>query len=271
MATPVIGPALQPDQDAAQWDRHVAGYEAVFEHLSTQFAAHALRLLAPLHGTPLLDVAAGAGGAALLAAQMGAHVTAIDASHAMVARMSERGLDARIMDGQALDLPDRTFDRALSCFGIVLFPDPAQGMAELHRVLRPGGRVAIVTWTEPHRYELAARLRDAILAVRGAVPQGELPAQLRFIDPARLHALLADAGFQDITIERHGAMLEAPSAQDLVAALDFAPGMAAMLAGLGPDRATVLHHLTKGLPPGPIALGAVAHIAIGTKPSGDHA
>ena len=186
-----IAQPLQPDQDAQRWGAHVAAYERVFEGLTDAFARRALDLLEPLRGARLLDVAAGAGGAALQAAQRGAQVTAVDASPRMAARIRERApeVTARVMDGTALELPDGAFDAALSCFGVVLFPDAARGMAELHRVLRPGGRAAIVTWTEPHRYELAARLRDAVLAIRGAMPPGELPAQLRFTDPARLREL----------------------------------------------------------------------------------
>ena len=67
----------------------------------------------------------------------------------------------------ALDVADRSFDAAMSIFGVILFPDPVGGMREIGRVLQPGGRVAVVTWTEPQRYELAARLRPAIAAVRG--------------------------------------------------------------------------------------------------------
>ncbi len=64
MTEPAL-PPLQPDQDAARWDRHAASYEAVFENLTDAFAAQALDLLEPLAGAALLDLAAGAGGAAL--------------------------------------------------------------------------------------------------------------------------------------------------------------------------------------------------------------
>ncbi len=272
----VIGVPLQPDQELARWDAYVAGYEAVFEPLTDAFAARALDLLAPLPGLALLDVAAGAGGAALLAARRGARVTAVDASPAMAARAAARAaqaglaVTAAVGDGMALDLPDGAFDRALSCFGVVLFPDPARGMAELHRVLRPGGRVAVVTWTQPHRYELAARLREATVAVCGAPPPGELPAQLRFIDPERLSDLLSGAGFRAVGIETAEASLHAPSAAELAASLAFAPGMAAALDALGADRHAVLDAFTGQLladgHTGAVSLGAVAHVAVGTRP-----
>ncbi len=263
---------LQPDQDPLRWDGHADAYERVFEPLTTAFARQALDRLEPLAGLDLLDVAAGAGGTALEALRRGTRVTAVDASAAMVRRIAARapGVAAHRMDGAALALPDGGFDATISSFGVVLFPDPGAGMAELRRVLRPGGRVAVVTWTEPHRYALAARLYAAIIAVRGAPPPArEPPAQLRFVEPERLHALVADAGFDDVSILPLAAELHAASAVELAASLGFAPGMQSLLDSLGPDRPAVLREFAGRLAadqgPGPVRLGAVAHAALAAR------
>lgn len=272
-ATPQSAPAtLQPDQDAARWDRHAAAYEAVFESLTDSFASHALDLLEPLDGARLLDLAAGAGGAALQAAARGAHVTGFDASAAMVTRILARGTGLAIAAEQVdarlpLPRPDASFDAALSCFGVVILPDPVPALRELHRVLRPGGRLAVVTWTEPGRYELAVRLWAAVERVQGAPPPpGPVPAQLRYTEPDALAALLRAGGFENAAITRVEAPLRAPSARSLAAALDFAPGMAALLAGLGPDRAAVQAAFADALEAdqgqGPVALAAVAQIGL---------
>lgn len=269
--------SLQPDQTPTRWDQYVAAYEEAFEPLTSVFASHALDALGALGGVRLLDVGAGAGGAALSAARRGAHVTAIDASEKMVARILARAaaggyaLQARAMDGAHLDLPDAGFEAALSVFGVVLFPDAAGGMREIHRVLLPGGRVAIITWTQPHRYELAARLRDAILAVRGSeLPSTGLPAQLRYVDPNAFKALIADAGFEVETIQTIEVQWPVPSAHWIAERLAFAPGLAAMLAALGPERKAVLdsftHRLEADKGNGAVLLEAVAHLAIGVKP-----
>lgn len=266
---------LQPDQDVARWDRHAASYEAVFERLTDAFAAQALDLLEPIAGAALLDLAAGAGGAALQAAARGAHVTAFDASAAMVTRIRARAGGASIVAEQvdarlALPRPDAAFDTALSCFGVVILPDPVPALRELHRVLRPGGRLAVVTWTEPGRYELAARLWAAVEQVRGAPPPpGPVPAQLRYTDPGALAALMVAGGFGSPEITRVEAPLRAESARALAAMLDFAPGMAALLGGLGPDRAAVEDAFAQALEAdqgkGPVALGAVAQIGVATR------
>lgn len=267
---------LQPDQDAPRWDRHAAAYEAVFEGLTDAFAAHALDLLEPLAGARLLDLAAGAGGAALQAAARGAHVTAFDASAAMVTRIRARAGTAQIEAVQLdarhpLPQPDAAFDAALSCLGVVLLPDPVPALRELRRVLRPGGRLAVVTWTEPGRYELAARLWAAVERVRGAPPPPppSPPAQLRYADPGALAALLEGAGFRIAASEPVEAQLRAASARTLAGALDFAPGMAALLAGLGADRLTVEDSFAVALEAdqgaGPVALGAIARIALAVR------
>jgi ubiquinone/menaquinone biosynthesis C-methylase UbiE len=274
--TPDVVPAtLQPDQDVARWDQHAAAYEVVFENLTDSFAAHALDLLEPLGGAALLDLAAGAGGAAVQAAIRGAHVTAYDASATMVTRIRARGanltIEAGLVDARLpLPRPDAAFDAALSCFGVVILPDPVPALRELHRVLRPGGRLAVVTWTEPGRYELAARLGAAVARVRGTPPPaGPVPAQLRYTDPDALAALLHAGGFAGAAITRVEAKLRAPSAHALAAALDFAPGMAALLASLGADRAAVETAFAEGLEaehgPGPVALGAVAQIGLAVR------
>ena len=270
---------LQPDQQPAQWDDHVAVYEAVFEPLTDMFAAHALDRLGPRPGDRLIDVGAGSGGAALLAAARGADVLAVDASQEMVARIVMRAgtgpaargrVQAARMDGMALALPDAVFDAAISVFGVILFPDAGLGMREIARVLKPGGRLAVVTWTETEKYELAVRLMDAIAAVRGPLPPpASLPAQLRFRDEAALRALVQAGGMAVDAVARFEEWWRLPSARWIADHIAFAPGMAAMVGSLGTDRTPILDafvaKLERDQGRGEVRLSAVAHIAIAKK------
>ena len=272
-----IADALQPDQQAGCWDDHVDLYEAVFEPLSLAFARAAIARLELRRGDRVLDVAAGAGGAALVMAEMGAHVTAIDGSARMVARIGRRAqemhveIDARVTEGEDLGFPDGSFDAALSVLGVILFPDPVRGLAEMRRVVRRGGRVAVVTWTEPHRYELARTLREAILALGAdsGAPDA-VPAQLRFVEAEAFRALFAEAGFRAATLETIEAHLQVPSARWLAERLEFAPGMRAWVSRLGSRCQAVRDEFAARLEAaqgtGPVKLGGVASIGLARVP-----
>jgi ubiquinone/menaquinone biosynthesis C-methylase UbiE len=275
-----LASSLQPDQNPERWNDHVAVYEEVFEPLTNAFASRAIDHLGLMPGDRLIDVGAGAGGTALIAAGRGVDVVAIDASPRMVARMVARMKDAAgvagrvhadIMDGMALGLPDDSFQAAISVFGVVLFPDADLGMREIARVLKPGGRAVIVTWTETERYELAARLFGAIAAVRGPQPPPTaLPAQLRFREEPAFRRLLAEAGLVVEAVVRLEERWRLPSARWIADRIAFAPGMAAMAGALGADREPVLDAFVAALEreqgKGEVGLSAIAHIGVARKP-----
>lgn len=100
----------------------------------------------------VLDVGCGTGSVALIAARAGARVTGIDPAPRLlgVARdlAREEGLDVEFLHGAAesLPLPEASVDVVLSNFGLIFAPDPTAAVAELVRVLEPGGRVAFSAW-----------------------------------------------------------------------------------------------------------------------------
>src|SRR5262244_1226062 len=167
---------LEPDQQPHRWDDHVGLYEDVFEPLTQRWSTAAIEALGPEPRSRVLDSGAGAGGAALELARRGHSVVAIDAAMAMVARIKDRAAAAGLpietltMDGQDLAFADASFDAALSVLGVILYPDAVRGLSELRRVVRPGGRIALVTWTAPEAYELIGELRAAALSVLGSLP-----------------------------------------------------------------------------------------------------
>lgn len=141
------------DQLPQGWSDGATGYEENFAGFTGLYADTVLDLLEVGAGTGLLDVAAGTGATSMRAAARGATVLATDFAPGMVRVAEQRlrdggfaGSSARQMDGQALDLADDSYDAGVSMFGLMFFPDPGAGVAELARVVRPGGRIGIATW-----------------------------------------------------------------------------------------------------------------------------
>jgi SAM-dependent methyltransferase len=121
---------------------------------SIQPVADALVLRADPHaGQRVLDVACGSGNAALVAARRYCDVTGIDFVPALIERSKQRataeGLEIRFVtgDAQALPFEDRCFDFAFSVFGVMFAPDQQRAADELVRVCRPGGSIALASWT----------------------------------------------------------------------------------------------------------------------------
>jgi SAM-dependent methyltransferase len=104
-------------------------------------------------GDTVLDVATGTGNAAIAAARCGCRVAGIDYVEALLERGRERaaaeGLGVTFIEGDAeqLPFPDASFDTVLSCVGVMFTPDHEQAAAELLRVCRPGGTIALANWT----------------------------------------------------------------------------------------------------------------------------
>lgn len=190
--------------DPAHWNRMAATYEARSQPFTMHFAAAAVATLDIGPSSKVLDVATGTGSAALAAARTGAQVTAIDFSAGMVERVRAHGLpniDARQMDGHALDLPDVSFDAALSVFGVMLFADWRAGLREMARVTRPGGSAAIAVWKSPDGAAVHLLLSQII---RSLYPDriGPSPSEglVELADPGRLATAVIAAGFSDPTI-----------------------------------------------------------------------
>src|SRR3954463_9935527 len=109
---------------------------------------------ADLHaGWRVLDVATGSGNAAIAAARHGCTVVGADSAPAPLARARRRaaaeGLSVELLEGDAEALPfaDGSFDAVTSVFGSMFAPAHARAAAELLRVCRPGGTIALASWT----------------------------------------------------------------------------------------------------------------------------
>lgn len=200
------------EQTRSAWDALAPRFdEFTTTEWSLPFGEQVLARVDLRPGVRFLDVACGSGALAIPAARRGADVVAVDLAPAMVARLRERAraetllnVDGRVMDGEALELPDDTFDVSASLNGVSLFPDLTAGLAEIVRVTRPGGRVLVVSFGAPQRAEFLTVLMSALTAsVPGFTPLPTDPPPLPFqlADPGRLRQELARAGLTDVHVD----------------------------------------------------------------------
>ena len=192
-----------------------AEYDRAFSHVSAHFLPFLLRALRLVPGQRVLDVATGTGISAQAALEIvgpTGSVLATDISSEMADKARQRlaGLPnaaIAVQDGQALTLPEASFDAVLCSLGLMFFPDPARGLASFHRVLRPGGRVAVSVKVAPER---SYNFRINVVIARHKPGLTNAVARLFALgDEALLKSLFTAAGFVDFetTTEKHTFML----------------------------------------------------------------
>ncbi len=193
---------------APRWER---GREVLWR--STAPVSHWLvHRLAPQPGQTILELSAGLGETGFLAAPFlgprGQLITS-DRELAMVeaaARLgSERGIanaEFRQLDAEQIQLPDASVDGVVSRFGYILKGDPPPALAEIRRVLRPGGRLAFSVWAARERNAWMTVPADALVERGRLAPQSEAEERLSARrNPESIAALLAAAGFGPPEVE----------------------------------------------------------------------
>lgn len=163
------------------------------EHAMRRLYEATLDALRPLDGLAHLDAGCGAGLALQLSTARGATGTGLDASAGLLAFARTRlpAADLRVGEIEELPFAEDSFHVVTAFNAIQYAVNPGNAVAELARVCRPGGRVAIGVWGDPARCEteaLFARLRSLAPPPRGT------PAPLAVSDTGVVEGLLADAG-----------------------------------------------------------------------------
>jgi trans-aconitate methyltransferase len=199
-------------------------------------------LLAPKAGEAILDLGCGDGALTEVLAASGALVVGVDGSADMVQAARARGLDARVMDGQALRFAGE-FDAVFSNAALHWMPDPALVLAGVRRALKPGGRFVGEMGGHGNVASIATALR-ASLASRGIPPDSGFAW---FFPTAEEYAgLLHAAGFA----VREIALLHRPTLLPTGMAGWLATFAGPFLAGIAPeDRPQVLHEVETVLAP----------------------
>jgi ubiquinone/menaquinone biosynthesis C-methylase UbiE len=205
----------------------------------TDIHGRVIERLAPGPGVRWLDLACGTGTVAERAARRGADVTGIDLAPALLETARERAaelgleIDYRVGDCERLDCADADFDVVSSTCGIMFAPDHAATAAELVRVTRPGGRIAVASWTPTGGL---ARMFGMMAPFQPAPPPSN---PFDWGNAARVTELLGEAF--DLTLEEHVSTLRMTSGEAYWELFSTSYGPTKTLADALGDRREELH------------------------------
>lgn len=235
----------------AMWAGVAAGWGERADFLDARGEAITARLLeatAVAPGQRVLELACGPGGVGLAAAGRVGPSGAVVLSDVVpemteiaAGRARERGLanvTTRVLDLEAIDEPDDSYDVVLCREGLMLVLDPGRAVAEIRRVLRPGGRAGLAVWGPRAGNPWLGALFDAVGAQLGApVPPPGIPGPFSLDDAERLAAVLEDGGLTGVAVEPLDAPLRVDSFERWWSHTTALAGpLAKMLAAL-PDEA----------------------------------
>ena len=206
---------------APAWEKHADYVDARGASITEAMLA----LSAPQPGERVLELACGPGSAGLAAAtrvapdgevvmsDVVAEMTAIAARRAEALGLAN--VATRVLDLERIEEQDASYDVVLCREGLMLVPDPALAAREMHRVLRPGGRVTVAVWGPRERNPWLGILFDTVSAQLGApVPPPNVPHPFSLDDAGRLAHLLSRAGLSEVTVEEVPTPCDAVSAEE---------------------------------------------------------
>lgn len=197
-------------QNQPDWNALAEKFDLWLPHIAPVGEA-LLEALPVAPGEQILDVASGTGEPALTLARRNPHanITGIDAAPAMARVAQNKAQSERLgninfsaMPAEKMDFADNSFDKLLCRFGVMLFADSLQGLKEMQRVLKPGGRFALAVWSTA---ETMTTMHWAHSVLKTRLREEDLPAIGKITSlgtPGTLDKMLQQAGFHHYTIER---------------------------------------------------------------------
>lgn len=211
----------------AQWNQSGAGYNAWGDTLSRLLAPSFTRLMDMAgigSGSSVLELAAGSGSLTLrLAERVGADgsVLATDLAPDILAfavenarRAGFENVEGREMDGEAVDLPEGSFDAAVSSLGLMFFPHPLASVQGQRETVRPGAKVGALVISTPEKNPFFS-IPAKVIRERAKLPppQPGMPGPFALGAPGVAEGVFRQAGLKDVYSEAIGGMLELPSVE----------------------------------------------------------
>lgn len=198
------------------------GYEALFvPALFAPWPRHVIDGTNIQEGAHVLDIACGSGVLARAAFERtgkSGRVVGLDPAPGMIAAAKEVEPNIEWVLGSAEDLPfdDETFENVVSQFGMMFFQDRLKAASEMHRVTKPGGKLAVAVWhsvdQNPAYSDIASVLEQHVS------PEAANAVKIPFClgDPVQVAQLLSQAGFDDVVFETKREQAEFPSTRTMV-------------------------------------------------------
>ena len=273
------------DENLEAWRSVAGGWERRRELIWTTtrpVAERLVDLLEPRPGQVILELAAGPGDtgfSALPRLLPGGRLVTTDVAPEMLdaarRRAAELGLEDvsfAVEDAAALTFDDDAFDGILCRWGLMLIPDMDAAAAEMRRVARPGGRVALAVWASPDANEwMTASGRAALELGLTEPPEPEAPGPFRLSREGALEAVLSGAGLSVQAIEDVPLMWHASSVDEWwEISTDMSRLLALLRAQLTDDqladvRQAAERRLARYLDPdGTLAVPSLARVAVAT-------
>lgn len=207
------------DQSAQGWNDHTSQIRAWLGRATEAM----LEMAGVTRHARVLDVAAGAGDQTLSVAERvgpDGFVLATDLSPAILAltqanarRAGHANVRTLVADGEDLQVDPESFDAAVCRLGLMFFPDPLQGLREMHRALKPGGGACTVVFSSPARNPCVTIVMSTALKHAGLAPPDPLqPGGLLSLGEAgRMDHLFRQAGFTEVATTVLDAPFKLPS------------------------------------------------------------
>lgn len=229
----IMEPELQRRVQRYGWDKAAEFYETSWKEQLKPAQDLLIKTADLKKGENVLETACGTGLITFRIAESvkpGGSVTATDLSGSMIEiageesdRRSVSNVSFQRMDAEKLSLQDQKFDAALCSLGIMYYPDPVQSLREMHRILKPGGRAAVVTWGERKKCGWA----EIFPIVDKRVATDVCPLFFQQGTGNTLELSFQKAGFSDIKTKRMSVKLHYSSA-DIALMAAFAGGPVAL-------------------------------------------
>jgi SAM-dependent methyltransferase len=232
------------ERPAAVWSSGGAAYDRISFGIADALE-HCVHRLDPKPGERVLDLATGTGWTSRLVARRGSLVEGVDIAPALLAAARANAEAAhlpiryQVGDAERLPFADGSFDVVVSTFGVMFASRPEAAAAELARVCRKGGRIALTTWTPDGNVARMFHVMKAFMAAPPSPLSAPPASPFDWGRPDRVRALLGTAF--DVTFEAGTSFYREPTAEAAWETFSTGYGPTRTLAeGLTPERRAAL-------------------------------